>query len=267
MSGKVRNSVFAFKQFSINDAKCAMKVGTDGVLLGLFAGFIAPLDGQSVLDVGVGSGVVSMILAQALLEKHTSPQPLAVTGVDIDAAACAQAVTNFAAAGWPVTFTPIVGDVCNVTGAFDCIVANPPFYRPLPGWREKQGEEATLRDRARQLDSLLPQRLVEVIQRCLAPTFDGGGGGACVIYPSNVINEFLSCLGGASDLVISHRLDVCDAPETPPIRTLLRITRTSSPATPCEPVLLNLALHVSKTDRRYTDEYKAFAQHVYPYLK
>ena len=88
------NPYFQFKQFTVRHDKCAMKVGTDGVLLGAWA----PVqDVKRILDVGAGSGLISLQLAQR------NPEA-AITSVEIDPAAAAQAKRIFnrppGAIGW-----------------------------------------------------------------------------------------------------------------------------------------------------------------------
>ena len=116
---------FRFKQFTVWHDRCAMKVGTDGVLLGAWAG--SP---QTVLDIGTGSGLVALMLAQRFPEAQ-------VTGIDSDAEAAAQARENFTGSPWPQRLRAAhisLQEFCRGTAAtaaarrFDLIVSNPPFY-------------------------------------------------------------------------------------------------------------------------------------------
>ena len=76
------NSFFSFRQFSISQDRCAMKVGTDGVLLGAWAP-----GGQRILDVGTGTSLIALMMAQRFPTSH-------VVGIDVDDEACLQAVEN-----------------------------------------------------------------------------------------------------------------------------------------------------------------------------
>ena len=112
-----------------------MKVGTDGVLLGAWAGPGRPgeISGgspQTVLDIGTGSGLVALMLAQRFPEVQ-------VTGIDSDAEAAAQARENFTGSPWPQRLRAAhisLQEFCRGTAAtaaarrFDLIVSNPPFY-------------------------------------------------------------------------------------------------------------------------------------------
>lgn len=115
------NDYFAFKQFTVRHDKCAMKVGTDGVLLGSWAD-----GGRRILDIGTGSGLIAMFMAQRFKDAH-------ITAIDIEPQACLQARDNVAAAGMSGRI-----DVINMPlqdfhdGYFDSIVCNPPFYADTP---------------------------------------------------------------------------------------------------------------------------------------
>lgn len=111
-------STFNFRQFAVSQDRCAMKVGTDGVLLGAWAE-----GGSRILDIGTGTGLIALMMAQRFPEAS-------VTGIDIDAVACRQAQENVVAS----PFAGRVGVTCvslqnySCQDSFDCIVANPPFY-------------------------------------------------------------------------------------------------------------------------------------------
>lgn len=78
-------SSFQFKQFEVSQDHCAMKVGTDGVLLGAWAS-----GGKRILDIGSGTGLISLMMAQRFPEAK-------VVGIDIDEDACSQARENVSA--------------------------------------------------------------------------------------------------------------------------------------------------------------------------
>lgn len=107
--------VFLFRQFAIRQDCCAMKVGTDGVLLGAWAD-----GGARILDIGAGTGVVSLMMAQRFPSSR-------VDGVEADEAAAQQAAEN-------ASFFPLV-DIHAVRlqdwvprAPYDCMVSNPPFF-------------------------------------------------------------------------------------------------------------------------------------------
>ena len=117
-----KNSLFKFKQFSISQVQSAMKVGTDGVLLGAWA----PIeDAKTVLDIGTGTGLIALMMAQRnpILE---------VTALEIDAGAHSDAKENFVNSPWDSRLNLIHGSFQNFSskpnGQFDAIVCNPPFF-------------------------------------------------------------------------------------------------------------------------------------------
>lgn len=115
------NNYFSFKQFTVNQDACAMKVGTDGVLLGAWTRLA--LSVTSILDVGCGTGLIALMLAQ----RCRAP----VTAIDIDDMAVCQARDNFLRSPWHDSMTAIQGDFITMpeTGKYDVIVSNPPFFK------------------------------------------------------------------------------------------------------------------------------------------
>jgi tRNA1Val (adenine37-N6)-methyltransferase len=115
-------SIFHFKQFSIDQTNCAMKVNTDGVLLAAILDSDAP---SKILDVGTGTGLIALMLAQRF--------PLArIDAVEIDENAAQTAETNFAGSPFSnrihLFHSPIENYLLNDDGEYDLIVSNPPFF-------------------------------------------------------------------------------------------------------------------------------------------
>lgn len=111
------NSYFRFKQFTIHQERCAMKVGTDGTLLGAWA-----KGGERILDIGTGTGLIALMMAQRFPHAH-------VVGIDIDGPACEQALENVAASPF---YNRVQIHHLSLQDypdeAFDTIVCNPPFF-------------------------------------------------------------------------------------------------------------------------------------------
>lgn len=112
------SSRFQFKEFSVSQDRCAMKVGTDGVLLGAWA---KACDGDLVLDIGCGTGLVSLMMAQRFPAGR-------VVGVEIEPEAASQAHENVADSPFAGRIEIRQGDVREMGGVFQAIVCNPPFY-------------------------------------------------------------------------------------------------------------------------------------------
>ena len=114
---------FRFKQFSVSQEHCAMKIGTDAVLLGAWA----DLDSQpnSILDIGAGTGVLALMMAQR------SDAEL-IDAIEIDDAAYEQCVGNFEASDWGDRLFCYHASLDEFTeeieDQYDLIISNPPFY-------------------------------------------------------------------------------------------------------------------------------------------
>ena len=112
--------MFQFKQFKIEQDECAMKVGTDGVLLGAWA-----RGGARLLDVGTGTGIIAMMLAQRYPDAH-------VVGIDIDEGAVRQATANVLTSPFSTRIrleqTRVQDMDASYAGCFDAVVSNPPFF-------------------------------------------------------------------------------------------------------------------------------------------
>lgn len=114
------NSWFQFQQFKVEQANCAMKVGTDGVLLGAWAGENGTH--QKALDIGSGTGLIGLMLCQRF--------GCSVTAVEIAPNCFAQSQTNFLGSPWPEKFTALQADIAqlDLSATYDLIVSNPPYF-------------------------------------------------------------------------------------------------------------------------------------------
>lgn len=118
--------IFRFKRFTIRQHGCAMKVGTDGTLLGAWCR-ILPED-RLALDIGTGTGLIAIMLAQ-----RSSSQCL-IHAVECDAASAERAKENVSLSPWPESISVIHDTIQNYAarpelhGLFDNIVSNPPYF-------------------------------------------------------------------------------------------------------------------------------------------
>lgn len=125
-SGSVlRRNGFTFKQFFVAHDRCAMKVGTDGILLGAWA---PVADVKRILDIGTGSGLLALMLAQR------TDDNVPIDAVELDSGAAMQAQENVAHSPWPHRITVHTDDIQRwaprQTVRFDLIISNPPYYEP-----------------------------------------------------------------------------------------------------------------------------------------
>ncbi|MFC4232886.1 tRNA1(Val) (adenine(37)-N6)-methyltransferase [Parasediminibacterium paludis] len=118
------NDYFQFKQFTIYQQHCAMKVTTDGCLFGAWAAANIQenaLKVQRILDIGTGTGLLSIMLAQQ--------SEAFIDAVEIDSAAAEQAKTNFHSAPWQLRLKVYETPIQNyINGPYDFIISNPPFF-------------------------------------------------------------------------------------------------------------------------------------------
>ena len=122
-------STFRFRRFSVANSESAMKVNTDGVLLGALMTLRAA--DRNCLDVGTGTGTVALMAAQRLYDAGVSDAR--ITAIDIDGPSAREAAMNFAGSPWPdmleAKHLPLSGlSGPDVPAAFDHIFSNPPYY-------------------------------------------------------------------------------------------------------------------------------------------
>ena len=115
------NDYFQFRQFIVHQQRCAMKVGTDGTLLGAWA--LAPSGRCRILDIGTGTGLIALMMAQRFPESS-------VLGIDIDPEAVAQATENVRLSPFSERIKILQEDLMKFddTDGFDAIVSNPPYF-------------------------------------------------------------------------------------------------------------------------------------------
>lgn len=199
--------MFRFKQFSIDDSSCAMKVGTDGVLLGAWA----DIDGaREILDVGCGSGLIALMMAQRAPSAK-------VTGVEIDPDASADAVCNVSQSPWGSRVVVVNCDIAD----FDCplvspllIISNPPFFT------EKLRSPEASRSLARHGTEFGVGELIEFA----APRLVNPCDSLAFIAPADRDDE-LEFLLALHRLCVRRRMSVSSREGRPPFRTLWQVVR------------------------------------------
>ena len=199
--------MFKFKLFTIKHGDCPAKLGTDSVLLGAWAD-VTSVD--TALDIGTGSGVIALMLAQRNLQMH-------ITALDIQADCCAVAGENFNNSPWADRLTLINTTIQQYASqkrhAFDLIVSNPPFYN---GPQPKEIGKQLYRHSAH-----LPH--TEILKA--AKNLLTGTGRLCVILPVTEANHLI---GQANDyhLFLTNKTAVISKKKKKPIRLLLQFEKT-----------------------------------------
>lgn len=235
--------VFRFKQFSVDDSRSAMKIGTDGVLLGAWAD---ARGARSIIDVGTGTGLIALMMAQ----RH---EGVGVTGIDVDSAACCDAMANVAASPWAGRVEIMEADVLSwlLPAALAhpvCIVSNPPFYT----------------EALRSPDS----------SRALARHGDGLGVESLLAWAARVMTcdadslSFIAPAGRDDDLQYHMSLqrlapvritDVVSREGRPPVRRLYEVMRESAVSSPCR----RDTLVIRNASGRYSEAYVSLTGNFY----
>ena len=167
---------FQFKQFSIAQDRCAMKVGTDSVLLGAWSNLDAAP--KTILDIGAGTGILALIMAQRSAAEL-------IDAIEIDADAYEQCVHNFENSDWGDRLfcyhASLEEFVDEIEDTYDLIISNPPFYTD----DFKSGNKA--RDKARFEEALPFKVLLSSASKLLSST-----GQLNVIIPFSEEERFIS---------------------------------------------------------------------------
>ncbi|MEX1221073.1 MAG: methyltransferase [Idiomarina sp.] len=121
---------FQCKQFYLKDDQCAMKVGTDSLLLGAWVNAGALQRANRVLDIGCGCGVLALMLAQRTAGAES---PVHIDAVELDSAAAGQAQENADASAWSDRIGVVNDDVLHwrrwsAPGSYDVLISNPPYF-------------------------------------------------------------------------------------------------------------------------------------------
>lgn len=232
--------MFTFKQFKVAQDKCAMKVGTDGVLLGAWT----PIDNNpySILDIGSGTGLLSLMLAQ-----RTNAEQ--IDGVEIDDSAHEQAVENFENSPWADRLFCYHADLESfaheIDDEYDLIISNPPFYS------ENYKTSDTQRDQARFQDALPFELLIEV-----ADYFLSEKGIFSVIIPIKEESIFIQ-LASEYNLYPIKVTRVRGNEQTELKRSLIAFSRNITMQIPLDELTIEKARH------QYTPEFQALVKDFY----
>lgn len=203
------NPYFRFKQFTVWHNQCAMRVNTDGVLLGAWAGSETP---ATILDIGAGSGLIALMMAQRFPNAS-------IHAVEIDPAAYNQARSNVNLSPWKSRIEVFNTDFSefykNCENKYNLIVSNPPYFSNS---LKNEKRERTI---ARHNDSLPSEELI----RGAAKLLSRDGCFSLVLPASGNDFESEAYING---LYCSRKLMVSSLPHKPFLRQLLEFRSTEA---------------------------------------
>ena len=234
------NPYFQFKQFTVWHDKCAMKVGTDAVLLGAWADIT---NSKSILDVGTGTGIIALMLAQRGMG--------VIDAIDIDADACAQAKENVMASPFSDRINVIHAACTEYTASgnerkvYDLIVSNPPYF--VNSLKCPDSKRST----ARHTDSLPLSELIGNTCPLLSPH-----GRIALILPYKQKEEVKS-LAQKNMLFVSRQTDVIPVRGAQPKRLLIELSHIESEET------IHDTLTLEDRERQRTPEYITLTRDFY----
>jgi tRNA1Val (adenine37-N6)-methyltransferase len=211
---------FHFKQFSIRHDLSTMKVGTDGVLLGAW---VEPGNAKSILDIGTGSGVIALMLAQR------TDATVVIDAVEVEEQDAQQAQENILASPWPAKILVHHTAIQNYSSGrtYDLIVSNPPYFINSQEPPDKRRIEA-------RHTVLLPHdELLSTVIRLLAPS-----GRFCLILPYAEGLDFIE-LAKFYQLYCTRQWSFRTRREKPVERLLLEFSYLHHPTNQGEILLYN----------------------------
>lgn len=230
------NPYFSFKQFTVWHDQCAMKVGTDGVLLGTWANVS---DAKTILDIGTGTGLMALIAAQRNSEAN-------ITGIDIDFAATEQAAENVKKSPWKDRIKIELDDVRKFRPekSFDAILCNPPYFQNSLKCPDQQ------RAIARHTDALSLDELLGCVRKLI-----NDNGEFSVILPC-IEGKELENLAFIHSLYTARRTYVHTTSESAPKRILLSFKKTQVP-------VVEKHLTIGRDKSSYSEEFKNMVAEFY----
>lgn len=221
-------SVFKFKHFDVRQGRSALKVGTDAMVLGAL---VKTSNKVNALDVGSGTGVLALMLAQ----KNSN---IKVTAIELDENSCLDAAENFETSPYANRLNLLNQDFLSFkqTG-FDLIVCNPPYYE-----NGLLGEDNRV-NTAKHVDQLTPERLTENAASCLSDV-----GQFWVIWPFESSLKFVTQANN-SGLYLREQIIVFGKPNQPK-RVVLCFEKLESSS------LIESTFCIREASGDYTSDYK-----------
>ncbi len=253
-------SVFHFKKFDVVNERSALKVNTDAVLLGA----LTPLPGEtrSILDIGTGTGVIALMLAQRVCEsadtastdtsENTSLKTIRITGIDIDKDAADEAGENFTKSKWSKVLHAENQSLeewrnSNADLKFDIIVSNPPYFDS--SLTNPEARKATARHTGEDESGLSYREIMDYSQTALSPN-----GRLSIILPADQEAAMLR-YGRMCGLHPNSIVRVRTVERKKPSRIVVTFSRDSAQTEETMLTIMNQG--------KYTDEYISLVKEFY----
>lgn len=237
---------FRFKQFIVWHNQCAMKVGTDGVLLGAWCPLPPSKDKPlRVLDIGTGSGLLALMIAQRLHERN---DVFSICGIDIDSNAVEQSQKNFQQSPWAEHLMSVKCSLQDFqANLFDLIISNPPYFK------NSLKNPDIARATARHTDTLSYQELIGHSSCLLAPN-----GVLALVLPIESMPE-IKKQAKEYNMVPTHITYVHTKPGKEAKRILIALTRKNE-----EEVLKQISdFYIESDTSPRSEEYQALTREFY----
>ncbi|MBX7153673.1 MAG: methyltransferase [Bacteriodetes bacterium] len=234
------NTFFQFKKFRVEQSVNAMKVCTDACL---FGAWITVHNATTVLDIGTGTGVLALMIAQR--------SSASITAVELMPESAEEAKRNVQASKWHESILVVCGRIQeyaeHVEEKFDVIVCNPPFYK------NSLRSQHTTRRVAHHDDELSFSELLDCVQQLLTRL-----GTFAVLIPTLAVTEFID-LAEERELHPKRILHIADVPDKPPIRSCIEFTFSQAEVDV-------RTISIKNNDGSYTEEFIELLEPYYLYL-
>ena len=221
--------VFKFKQFEVDQAGCAMKINTDGVLLGATVNHPAPVN---ILDIGTGTGVIALMLAQRFPDAN-------IHAVEIDQQAAETAGRNFQLSVFNerLTINHVSIEVYNHAQQFDLIVSNPPFF--VNDLKNEEFRKGIARHAGEEFFAMLIEK---------SNTLLADEGMIWLILPIKQADEVIE-IASQYDLWLKERIHIHSDESKPTFRQIICLKKGGA-------VLKESDFYIYESLKQHTQEYK-----------
>jgi len=234
------NSYFHFKQFTVHQDRCAMKVTTDGCLFGAWCAAMIrnkKMAGTKCIDIGTGTGLLSLMIAQQ--------NAIMIDAIELDMDAALQAKENISSSPFSDSIQVHCADILDWhKDHYDIVVSNPPFYE-----NELKSANAA-KNKAHHSDGLLLEELIQKVNLLLQPE-----GHFYLLLPYKRDKEIHAAFE-RHNLHINHKVIVTQSTTHPPFRVMLSGSKKQSE---CK----EETLAIRETGQTYTSAFTALMKDYY----